>query len=140
MTALKSLTFTALPKAGANPVLNRRTTILARLEEQKLLLNDPSYVRVSQRWTKKNGERVTIERRQRVTPWWRLDPSGADLFIRSGGRPIEFDKGKTAIAVPSKDKLPGVIDTLITAVRNGELDGLLMQSRPKAPAKTRKTA
>jgi hypothetical protein len=33
MTALKSLTFTTLPKAGANPVLNRRTTILARFEE-----------------------------------------------------------------------------------------------------------
>src|SRR5713101_9557457 len=100
MTALKSLTFTTLPKSAHNPVRNRRTTILARLEEQKLLLNDPSYVRVSQRWTKKDGERVTVERRQRVSPWWRLDPSGAYLFfIRSGGRPIEFEIGRTAIAV-----------------------------------------
>jgi hypothetical protein len=58
MTALKSLTFTALPKSGANPVLNRRTTILARLEEQKLLLNDPSYIRVSQRWRKKEASEL----------------------------------------------------------------------------------
>jgi hypothetical protein len=29
---------------------------------------------------------------------------------------------RTAIALPSLDKLPSVIDTLITAVRNGELD------------------
>jgi hypothetical protein len=88
MTALKSLTFTALPRPGASPVLNRRTTIIARLEEQKLLLADPSYIRVSQRWTKKDGERVPVERRQRVTPWWRVDQSGAYLlFIRSGGNP-----------------------------------------------------
>jgi len=30
--------------------------------------------------------------------------------------------GKSVITVPSLDKLPTVIDTLITAVRNGELD------------------
>jgi hypothetical protein len=37
-------------------------------------------------------------------------------------KPIEFKKEKVAIAVPSLDKLPSVIDTLIAAVRNGELD------------------
>jgi hypothetical protein len=37
-------------------------------------------------------------------------------------KPIEFEKGKPAIAVSSLDKLSSVIDTLITAVRNGELD------------------
>ena len=42
------------------------------------------------------------------------------LFVRSGLKPIEFKKA--AIAVQSLDKLPSVIDTLITAVRNGELD------------------
>ena len=31
-------------------------------------------------------------------------------------------QGKPAIAVPSLDKLLSVIDTLITVVRNGELD------------------
>jgi len=44
------------------------------------------------------------------------------LFVRSGLKPIEFEKGKAATAVPSLDKLPSVIDTLITAVRNVELD------------------
>jgi hypothetical protein len=37
-------------------------------------------------------------------------------------KPIEFKKGKAAIAVPSLDRLPSVIDTLIAAVRKGELD------------------
>jgi hypothetical protein len=34
-------------------------------------------------------------------------------------KPIEFDKGKSGIAVASVEKLPGMIDTLIGAVRNG---------------------
>ena len=38
MTALKSLTFTTLPQVTANPTLDRRNRIVARLEEQKLLL------------------------------------------------------------------------------------------------------
>jgi hypothetical protein len=34
MSALKSLTFTTIPKIGANPTLDRRTNIIARLEER----------------------------------------------------------------------------------------------------------
>jgi hypothetical protein len=37
MTALKSLTFTTVPKIGANPTLDRRAKVIERLEEQKLL-------------------------------------------------------------------------------------------------------
>ena len=35
---------------------------------------------------------------------------------------VAVEKGKTAIAALSLDKLPTVIDMLITAVRNGEID------------------
>jgi hypothetical protein len=35
---------------------------------------------------------------------------------------------KAGIVVPSKDKLPAVIDALITAVRAGELDDLFSQA------------
>ena len=45
MSALRSLTFTTMPKIGANPILDRRVNIIARLEEQKLLLKDPRYTR-----------------------------------------------------------------------------------------------
>ena len=47
------------------------------------------------------------------------------FFIRAGHKPVEFEKGKSAIAVPSLEKLPSVIDTLIDAIRNGELDDQL---------------
>ena len=63
-----------------------------------------------------------VEHQQRVPLWWRQHPNGSFALFRSGLKPIEFEKGKPAIAVSSLDKLPSVIDTLITAVRNGELD------------------
>jgi hypothetical protein len=50
------------------------------------------------------------------------------FFLRAGGKPIEFEKGKAGIAIPTMDKLPEVIDTLIAAVRNGELDAALAQA------------
>ena len=49
--ALKSLTFTTLPKLGSNPVLDRRAKVITRLEEQKSLLADPTFTREPARRT-----------------------------------------------------------------------------------------
>jgi hypothetical protein len=43
MALLKSLTFTTMPTLGGNPTLDRRARVIARLEEQKLILKDPNY-------------------------------------------------------------------------------------------------
>jgi hypothetical protein len=123
MAILKSLTFTALPQIGSNPTFDRRVRIIERLEEQKRLLADSGYKRIVHTSEKKDGERVQIEKQQRVSPWWRPAPTGGYVFfVRAGWKPIEFEKGKSAIAVPTLDKLPALIDMLITAVRSGELD------------------
>jgi hypothetical protein len=50
------------------------------------------------------------------------------FFVRQGWKPVEFEKGNAAIVVPSLDKLPSVIDTVITSVRNGELDQQLAEA------------
>ena len=42
MPVLKSLSFTALPKTTNDPVQQRRTKFVAKLEEQKVLLQDPN--------------------------------------------------------------------------------------------------
>jgi len=70
MPILKSLTFTNLSARSHDPVANRRTKLVSRLEEQRQLLLDPSYVRVTQRWTGKGDERRQVERKQPVRPWW----------------------------------------------------------------------
>lgn len=129
MSALKSPNFTVLPKLDGNPTIERRLRTVTRLEEQKSLLGDPSYVRRGRSFIRENGVRKVVETEQRVTPLWRKHVDGSYLFsIRSGSKAIEFEKGKAAIAVPSLDKLPSVIDTLIAAVRAGELDAQLAQA------------
>src|SRR5881227_31305 len=80
-STLKSLTFTTLPKVGANPTLDRREKVVARLEEQKLLLNDSAYTRTVRRIVNKDGERTQIENQQRVLPWWRPSGSGSYVFF-----------------------------------------------------------
>ena len=142
MPVLKSLSFTALPKTGNDPVEQRRAKFVAKLEEQKLLLKDPNHVRTVQRWTKVDGQRQATTKQQAVRPWWKADPAGQVVMsVKFGAKPIEFEKGKAGIVVPSKDKLPTVIDTPISAVRAGELDDLFNQAaKTGSIGKARKAA
>ncbi|MBM3536193.1 MAG: hypothetical protein FJX60_24570, partial [Alphaproteobacteria bacterium] len=47
------------------------------------------------------------------------------FFLRSGTRLIELDKGRAGVVAESREALPTIIDTLIAAVRAGELDAQL---------------
>ncbi len=78
--SLKSLTFAVLPKLDANPVQERRTKTIARLEEQKMLFNDPNFSRTVRTSVKgEDGVRSVVEKQQRVSPWWvQIADSGAD--------------------------------------------------------------
>ncbi len=65
---------------------------------------------------------------KRVRPWWQEDGTGKiALTVRYGSKPIEFEKGKAAIVLPNKAAVAGALDTLIAAVRAGELDEILAQ-------------
>lgn len=141
-TGLKSLTLTVLPASKVDASTVRREKIVARLEEQKRLLADPAYVRTTKRSVNKDGVRTVVDHQRKVSPWWRFDPAGACVFsVRLGSQRIEFEKGKAGIAVGKLDALPGVIDTLIAAVRGGDLDGALAQSAKRiGPAVKKKAA
>ena len=107
MPVLKSLSFTTLPKSTNDPVQQFRAKFVARLEEQKLLLQDPNHVRTVQRWTKVNGERQATTKQQAIRPWWKTDPSGQVVMsIKFGPKPIEFEKGKAGIAIPVQGQAP----------------------------------
>ena len=88
--ALKSLSFTILQKPSSNPVLDRRARVIARLEEQKLLLADSAYRRTVRSWSKDGaGNKALVETKQRVLPWWATQPNGSyAFFIRSGWKAI----------------------------------------------------
>ena len=133
MSHLKSLNFTAVPKGAGNPTATRRAKLVARLEEQRALALDPSYAPTRRRTVKsEDGTKHVVETQRRLRPWWRADANGGIvLTVRYGFKTIKFEKGKAGVAVPSRDKLVGVIDTMIAAVRAGELDEVLAQ-RSKA--------
>jgi hypothetical protein len=77
MPVLKSLSFTAIPKTGNDPVQYRRANFVTKLEEQKLLLKDPTTSGPSS-----DGPRSTVS--DRPPPSSR--PSG------HGGRPTRPDR------------------------------------------------
>ena len=140
MSSLKSLTFAAVPTTNSSPLLARRSRLIEKLEDQKALLKDPGYVRVVQRWKKQDGERVLVERRLPVRPWWRTDEKGQVVFfVRIGWKLLEFEKGKTGVVAGTMEQLPTVIDTLIEAVRAGELDPMLALAK-SVPAAAKKRA
>jgi hypothetical protein len=140
---LKSLTFVPQPKPSSDPLIIKRERMVARLEDQKKLLADPNFVRTVKRWERKEGgEKVLVERPLRTTKWWQPDQNGGCVMtVKVGSKRIEFEKGKAAIAVGALDKLPGVIDALIKAVRAGELDEQLnLASKFGRPVPSRKVA
>jgi hypothetical protein len=127
---LKSFTFVPQPKISSDPLIIKRERMVSRLEDQKKLLADPLFVRRVKRWERKeSGEKVLIEKPIRTTKWWQADQNGGYVMtVKVGSKRVEFEKGKAAIAIGSLEKLPGVIDTLIKAVKAGELDEQLQQS------------
>jgi hypothetical protein len=137
MHTLKSLTLTAVPKQQLNnPVLTRRAKLIARLQEQKALLVDPTFTAVHQTWeTMADGRKERVERKRKVRRWWREDAMGAVyLVLRYGQKPIEIEKGKAAVTVPTKEGLDEVLNILITAVNHGELDdALATMSKQRLP-------
>ena len=143
MTALKALTFISTPpNPPHNPTLFRRERLLQRLEEQLQLAKDPSYAPVVKRWKTIEGDvKRPVEHIRRLKPWWRTDEKGFTvLTVRYGFTPIEFEKGKAAIAVGAREKLESVLSTLIAATRSGEMDAVLDALSKRESSKAKKAA
>jgi hypothetical protein len=136
-TAMASLELTELPAIATtttvDPVMDRRNRIVTRLEEQKALIANPNLTRSV---TEKG-----VTKQVKIRSWTRPAADGSVVFfVKAGFKPLELAKGKPGVLVPATDMLPSVIDTLIQAVRNGELDDALAAAaasskrKPKAKA------
>ena len=117
MPVLKNLTFTSVPVRSHDPVAVRRAKLVSRLEEQRLLLQNPSYVRTVQRWVGKGDDRRQVEKQQRVRPWWRTNslrqPRDVGLLwrqadrVREGQGPIKAifrGGGQSSISTRIRDR------------------------------------
>jgi hypothetical protein len=129
MKLLKSLTFGVMSRGSQNPDLARRAKLIHRLEQQKRLAQDANFVITFSKWVRNEaGSKELVQLQKRVRPWWREDALGTvGLTVRYGAKAIEFEKGKTAIIVPHKEQLVATLDTVISAVKAGELDEHLAQ-------------
>ena len=111
MASLKSLNIVALPKISSNPTLDRR----ARVTAKQLLSDSPAKKYPSN----PNSALCRGGQCSRMGPTSFSDQVGNQLNSRK-------------VKLPSLEKLPSVIETLIDAVRNGELDEQLAQASKQA--------
>jgi hypothetical protein len=122
---MKGLQFTTVEQSR-DPLLSKRTKLVNQLLEQKALVADANHVRRRVQFTGKGAERRQVEKVQRIRPWFRESADGtAVMTVVVSGRPLLFTPdGKAGIAT-TREKLPGLIDGLVSAVRAGELDSHL---------------
>jgi hypothetical protein len=131
-SALKGLSFATVnvKPATVDPVMLRRHNTIKRLEDQKQLAEDPAFKKILH--TRKGDKNLTVR------PWFQQNADGTwAFFVKCGWSHVRFEKGN-AVTVPSRDKLAAVIDTLIAATRNGELDAQLSAASSEVAAKLKR--
>jgi hypothetical protein len=132
MSMLKTLQFVNAPKSyNSDPRLARRHKFVTQLEQQLALARDENYVVARQRWVKQaDGTRQLVEAPKRVKRWWRTDAAGNCFFIlRYGNKLVGIAEGKSAVAVGERANLAKVIELVIKAARDGELDGAIENAK-----------
>ena len=131
MSHLAKLTVTQLKRPQSlTPAEQRRNKLVAKLEEQLALCQaqaeGKNYVVTKAAWTRDdNGNKQRVQKERMVKPWYWQDGEGMCLVVRYGARIIELSKGKRAISVNAAAMLPGALNTLIAAVKAGELDAAI---------------
>jgi hypothetical protein len=140
MPSFKSWTLTHVPDRSRDPIANRRSKMVERLQEQRALAEDANYIRKKNRWTGKGTERRRIEVEQKVRPWWRTSPEGGLVFsLYVGARPIEISKGLAGVKCNEKT-LVATIDQAVDYVTSGALDGAITVAASKVTFKPKKRA
>lgn len=83
------------------------------------------------------GNAVSVERDKRLRPWYWHDLDGKwFLELRHANVVLALGKDQNAIEVGAKDKLVATIETVMEAVKAGELDAAMkaaLASRKKTP-------
>lgn len=130
MSALAQLKLTNAKKpTQVPPVVQRRNKLVKRIHEQIELAKAQSegrtYAPTKLRSVKdaETGETKTVETRKKVKAWWFVADSGkVCVALHYGSKVVDLAKGKSAIEVGNGAELVSVLETLKTAVADGELD------------------
>lgn len=141
MPHMKSLTLVAIPPVLSSEVHRKRARLIERLEDQIALVEDPLYLKIKNEFRKVDGQKQLVQKQTLVRPWWIEDEKGQLIFQLKIGRSVaELEKGKTGIAIGPKARLSETIQTIILAIREGEMDNLLLKDQTLARPRTKKAA
>ena len=128
MAILSSLKFTPYKQTNRNnSFLKRRRKLIAKMDEQILLVTDSNYKPTKIKWVRnEDGSEHKLEIPKRVRRWWTEQLGDTILLtIRYGNKVIEFEEGKNAIELSSKEELEPTLQNIKKAVDNGEFNMLL---------------
>lgn len=147
MSALKGLTFATYTRPDKLSVeVQRRHKLIAHLQEQLAMAraeaNGEIYaVKRLKRVDGQDGSKSVVEVNKRLKSWWQTNANGSVLLtIRYAGKPFEFEKGKAAIMLKSRDELLVLIPKLIAAVEGGEFDAHIANAMKQRGAVGKKAA
>ena len=117
------------PNTQRSPIARRREKLAFKLAEQLKLASDNTYQPTKIVWSSdSDGNQHKVEQPKRIKRWWiELDGSSVQLTVRYGSKPLEFAKGKNAIALKSKEDVKPTLRKLKLAVLGGEFDEMLAQ-------------
>ena len=128
-----------------NPEDLLRSKLVARLLEQKELVEaDLKGERLTKTRFKfvtdsETGETKRVEVQRQLRRWWWKDEGGqVMLTLRYGNRPLAITGDKSTIEIGTLDKLPKIIETIIEAVKTGELDKQLNAAMAERRLKLKK--
>jgi len=131
MAVLTNLKLVASKKhQTVSPVVHRRNKLVNKLHEQIELCeaqkagNTYAPKRLKTFTNKQTGERMTAEVVKRVKEWfWIGDNGKINLAIKYGAKTLPLNKkGANAIEIATGDELIATLQSLKTAVLDGELD------------------
>lgn len=138
---LSTLNITASPISKLkDPVVMRQNKLIIRLEEQREfarceLENEVFTAYREKLQTDERGNKTKVKQAKKVRPWFYSLKGDYFFEVRYGNKTLELAKSKFAISVGAKDKLLVVIDTVIDAVKAGELDAQLMNIKQPSQKK-----
>ena len=117
------------PNTQKSPTARRREKLAFKLEEQLKLASDSTYQPTKIVWnTDSDGNQHKLEQPKRIKRWWIEHTDGSvQLTVRYGSKPLEFAKGKNAIALKRKEDVEPTLRKLKLAVLGGEFDEMLEQ-------------
>ncbi len=126
--------------------LLRRKLITRLLEQKELVEADLKGEHITKTRFKfvtdsETGETKRVEVQKQLRRWWWKDEDGdVMLTLRYGNRPLAITGDRSTIEIGTLDKLPKIIDTIIEAVKAGELDKQLNAAMAERRAKLKRVS